>query len=134
MSEHGGGKIVNISSNAAIRGRAKQHAYSASKGGLRGLAGNVAVQMGEYGICINNISAGWIDTDFPESLKDDPEYRGYRIAATPLLRIGQPEDIVGPAVFLASSESDFVTGATLVVDGGASVELSGIGGHIKSDY
>lgn len=134
MSEHGGGKIINISSNTAIRGRAKQHAYAASKGGLRGLTGNVAVQMGEYGICINNISAGWIDTDFPESLKDNAEYREYRIAATPLLRIGKPDDIVGPAIFLASSESDFVTGETLVVDGGASVELSGIGGHIKSDY
>ena len=134
MSEHGGGKIINITSNASIRGRAKQHAYSASKGGLRGLTGNVAVQMGEYGIHINNISAGWIDTNFPESLKDDPAYREYRIAATPLLRIGQPEDIVGPAIFLASSEADFITGETLVVDGGASVELSGIGGHIKSDY
>lgn len=135
MKDNGGGSIINISSNAAFRGRPMQQAYAAAKGGLRGLTGNVAVQMGEYGIRINNISPGWIDTKSAElDYIADEKLKGFRTAAIPLLRRGTPEDIVGPAVFLASDESAYMTGDTMVVDGGSSVYLSGIGDHVKSDY
>ena len=68
-----------------------------------------------------------IDTEFPESLKDEPEYREFRIQNTPLRRIGTPEDGVGAAMFLATEDSDFVTGETIVVDGGLSIYVNGIG-------
>ncbi|NLW90665.1 MAG: SDR family oxidoreductase [Syntrophomonadaceae bacterium] len=127
MKEQGCGKVVIISSIAAFRGRAGQQAYCAAEGSLTGLAANLAVQMGEYGICVNSIAPGIIDTDFAESLKDNPEYREFRRAHTPLRRIGKPEDIVGPAIFLASSDSDFITGETIVVDGGISIYTNGYG-------
>lgn len=133
MAKHGGGKIINISSVAAIRGRTNQQAYSASKAGLRGLTCNVSVQMGQYGINVNSILPGWIDTDFPEGLQKDPKYCEFRTKSTPLRRLGTPKDIVGPAVFLASADADFITGHTLVVDGGASVDLSGMN-PVDCDY
>lgn len=133
MVEHGKGKIINISSLAEIRGRAKQTAYCASKGGLIAFSGNVANQLGPKGIYCNNIVAGFIDTDFPESLKGTGLYRDYRIKATPCRRLGKPEDLVGPAIFLASDDSDFVNGAELRVDGGASRFLSGID-FVDSEY
>lgn len=135
MKEHGGGAIINLTSSAAFRGRPGQQAFSASKGGLRGLTGNVCVQMGEYGIRINNLCPGWIDgTNSEELARDNELLRDFRTKAIPLQRVGTPEDLVGPAIFLASSDAAYVTGETLIVDGGASVELSGIGDHVKSDY
>ena len=133
MVNQGKGKIINISSLAGIRGRAKQAAYSTSKGGLIAFSGNVANQLGPQGIYCNNIVAGFFDTGFPESLKDTGLYRDYRIKATPCRRLGRPEDMVGPAIFLASDESDFVNGAELTVDGGASRFLSGID-FVDSEY
>lgn len=121
------GKIVIISSIAAIRGRANQVPYCAAEGTLSGFAANAAIQMGEQGIYVNAIEAGIIDTDFPESLKETPEYRDFRIKNTPLRRIGQPEDIVGPALFLASDDSNFVTGESLIVDGGINIYTNGYG-------
>jgi 3-oxoacyl-[acyl-carrier protein] reductase len=127
MKEQGYGKVVVISSLAAFRGRAGQQAYCAAEGALTGLVANLAVQMGEFGIYVNSIAPGIIDTDFKESLKHDPEYREYRRSNTPLRRIGKPEDIVGPAIFLASGDSDFITGETIVVDGGISIYTNGYG-------
>lgn len=127
MKEQKYGRVVIISSIAAYRGRAGQQAYCAAEGSLTGLTANLAVQMGEFGINVNCIAPGIIDTDFVESLKDKPEYREYRRSHTPLRRIGKPEDIVGPAIFLASSDSDFITGETIVVDGGISIYTNGYG-------
>ena len=94
---------------------------------MTGFVWNAAFRLGEFGIRVNSIALGIIDTDFPESLKDEPGYRAFRIKNTPLGRIGKPEDVVGAAVFLAGSESDFVTGDTIVVDGGISIYLNGMG-------
>lgn len=127
MKEQGRGKIVIMSSLASFLGRAEQTAYAAAAGTLTGFTRNAAVRLGQFGIHVNSIAPGIIDTDFPESLKDDPEYRNFRIKFTPVGRIGKPEDVVGAALFLAGDESDFVTGETIVVDGGVSIHLNGYG-------
>ena len=127
MKAQGGGKIIILSSMASFLGRADQTAYAAAAGTLTGFTRNAAVRLGEFGIRVNSIAPGIIDTDFPESLKDDPAYRNFRIQFTPVRRIGRPEDVVGAAVFLASRESDFVTGETIVIDGGLSIHMNGYG-------
>lgn len=127
MKAQGGGKIVILSSMASFLGRADQAAYAAAAGTLTGFTRNAAVRLGQFGIRVNSIAPGIIDTDFPESLKDEPEYREFRIHFTPLQRIGKPEDVTGAAIFLASGESDFVTGETIVIDGGVSIHMNGYG-------
>ena len=131
--KHGGGKIINISSLASIRGRDGQAAYSTMKGGLLAMSGNIANQLGPEGVYMNNIIGGFTDTDFPESLNGNKPYQQYRIAACPARRLGKPEDYVGAAVFLAGNESDYVNGSDITVDGGASRMLSGID-FVDSDY
>ena len=121
------GKIVILSSIAAFRGRAKQSAYCTAAGALTALAANTAVQVGKDGINVNCIAPGIIDTTFAESLKDDPEYLKFRIEHTPLRRRGKPEDLVGPILFFASQDSDFITGETLIADGGVSIYTNGYG-------
>lgn len=127
MKAQGGGKIVILSSMASFLGRADQVAYAAAAGTLTGFTRNAAVRLGQFGIRVNSIAPGIIDTDFPESLKDEPEYREFRVHFTPLQRIGTPEDVTGAAIFLASGESDFVTGETIVIDGGVSIHMNGYG-------
>ncbi|WP_067935646.1 SDR family NAD(P)-dependent oxidoreductase [Alicyclobacillus kakegawensis] len=120
MIERGqGGKIINITSvvaHAAIPGRA---AYAASKGGVKQLTQNLAVEWGKHNIQVNSITPGYIYTEifrrFVEQGVHQPEKLEARIPAG---RMGRVEDIAGPAVFLASSDSDYVTGTTLIVDGG----------------
>ena len=127
MKAQNSGKIIILSSMASFLGRADQTAYAAAAGTLTGFTRNAAVRLGEFGIHVNSIAPGIIDTDFPESLKDEPEYREFRIHYTPLRRIGKPEDVTGAAIFLASDESDFVTGETIVIDGGVSIHMNGYG-------
>lgn len=127
MKAQNSGKIIILSSMASFLGRADQTAYAAAAGTLTGFTRNAAVRLGEFGIHVNSIAPGIIDTDFPESLKDEPGYREFRIHYTPLRRIGKPEDVTGAAIFLASDESDFVTGETIVIDGGVSIHMNGYG-------
>ena len=127
MKAQNSGKIILLSSMASFLGRADQTAYAAAAGTLTGFTRNAAVRLGEFGIHVNSIAPGIIDTDFPESLKDEPGYREFRIHYTPLRRIGKPEDVTGAAIFLASDESDFVTGETIVIDGGVSIHMNGYG-------
>lgn len=119
--------MIITSSIASFHSRPETVAYAAAEGTLTGFVRNAAFRLGEFGIRVNSIAPDIIDTDFPESLKDEPGYRAFRIKNTPLGRIGKPEDVVGAAVFLAGSESDFVTGDTIVVDGGISIYLNGMG-------
>lgn len=119
MIERGGGKIINITSlvsHAAIPQRA---AYAASKGGVKQLTQNFALEWAPYNIQVNAISPGFIVTeivrDYIEKGIHKPEKM---IARIPAGRMGEVEDIAGPAVFLASSDADYVTGTTLIVDGG----------------
>lgn len=127
MKKQGKGKIVIMSSLASYHGRPGYVAYAAAAGTLTGFTHNAAYRLGQFGINVNSIAPGVIDTDFPESLKDVPEYRKMRIEHTPLGRIGRPEDVVGAALFLSGDESDFVTGDTIFVDGGLSIYVNGMG-------
>ena len=118
MARAGGGKIVAIASihdSEPLRDRA---IYSISKGGVRMMVRSLALELAEHKICVNAISPGAILTDMNRQHLADPARRTQLLQRIPLARIGTPQDIVGAAVFLACSESDYVTGATLYVDGG----------------
>lgn len=121
MSKKRAGKIVILSSLAAIRGRRQQQAYCSSKGALLAFVKSCAMQLGEYNITVNAIAPGIIETDNPEPLSDREE----KIEHIPMKRVGTPEDIVGPAVFLSSDDSAYVSGITMLVDGAVSVRLTG---------
>ena len=118
MVGNGGGSIIQISSVAGIIGTPGLSFYSAAKGGVRLLSQSVAKELAESGVRVNSISPGWVATDLNSNLRDDAATEKFVLDMVPMKRWGQPEDIVGAAIFLASDASSFVTGATLVVDGG----------------
>jgi glucose 1-dehydrogenase len=118
MMRRGGGKIVNISSVHDIEPLRDRAIYSISKGGLMMLTKSLALELAPYGIHVNAISPGAILTDMNRKHLEDLPRRERLLARIPMKRIGEPEDIVGAAVFLASSESNYVTGTTIYVDGG----------------
>ena len=109
------GKIINLCSETAFTGSHGFVHYVTSKGGILALTRALAVELGPYNICINAIAPGFTDTEASRSLADVTKYD---TSKTPLKRMGTPEDVTGAALYLASSESDFITGQTLVVDGG----------------
>ncbi|MBI5583461.1 MAG: 3-oxoacyl-ACP reductase FabG [Deltaproteobacteria bacterium] len=115
MKEQGYGKIINLASEVFFTGSTGFAHYVASKGGIIGLTRALAVELGPHHICINCIAPGFTDTEASRGLADVSKYD---ISKTPLRRLEQPEDLVGAAVFLASPESDFITGQTLLIDGG----------------
>ena len=124
MIKKGHGKIINICSMMSELGRETVSAYAAAKGGLKMLTRNIASEYGEYNIQCNGIGPGYIATPQTAPLRE-PQPDGSRhpfdsfiIAKTPAARWGTPEDLMGPAIFLASSASDFVNGHVLYVDGG----------------
>ena len=121
MIGQGGGSIVIISSIGGLRGSATIGAYNISKAADMQLARNLAVELGPQGIRVNCIAPGLIKTDFSRALWDDPQILDTYINSMPLRRIGQPNDVAGVAVFLASAAGAFVTGETIVVDGGSTV-------------
>jgi glucose 1-dehydrogenase len=112
------GKVINISSVHEELPFPNFAAYCASKGGLKMLTRNLAVELGPLGITINSIAPGAIETPINAKLLNDPKKLAALTAQIPLGRLGKPSDIAGLAVFLASSESDYATGATFTVDGG----------------
>jgi gluconate 5-dehydrogenase len=124
MIKKGGGKIINICSMMSELGRETVSAYAAAKGGLKMLTRNIASEYGEYNIQCNGIGPGYIATPQTAPLREtQPDgslhpFDSFIIAKTPAARWGVPEDLSGPAVFLASSASDFVNGHILYVDGG----------------
>jgi 3-oxoacyl-[acyl-carrier protein] reductase len=109
------GSIVNMSSGGATRAHRAKPAYDASKGGIEGLSRAMALDLAPYGIRVNVLVPGSIDTSGGAMAADMVSARSQTI---PLGRLGAPEDLVGAAVFLASEASDYVTGTNLVVDGG----------------
>jgi NAD(P)-dependent dehydrogenase (short-subunit alcohol dehydrogenase family) len=116
-----GGRIINISSRLALQGVAPGRAdYCAAKGGVSSLTRQLAVEAGPHGITVNAICPGFIVTDATRELAAAGKLEEVR-RRTPYRRLGTPEDVAGCAVFLASPESEFVTGQNLVVDGGASI-------------
>jgi len=118
MAGSGGGKIVNISSVHDVEPLRNRAIYSITKSGLLMLVKSLALELAEYGIYVNGISPGAILTDMNRAHLTDPPRRERLLANIPLKRIGDPEDVVGAAVFLASAESDYITGTTIYVDGG----------------
>jgi NAD(P)-dependent dehydrogenase (short-subunit alcohol dehydrogenase family) len=121
MEAGGGGKIVNIASVAGLRPGLNMGAYSLSKAGILMLTQVLAVELGPAKIQVNAIAPGIIKTKFSRVLWESEDILRMVEARTPLMRIGLPEDVVGIALFLASGASDYVTGAVIVVDGGASL-------------
>lgn len=115
MKDQGYGKIVNLASEVFFTGSTGFAHYVASKGGIIGLTRALAVELGPHNICINCIAPGFTDTEASRGLADVSKYD---VSKTPLKRLERPEDLVGAAIFLAASESDFITGQTLLIDGG----------------
>jgi len=113
-----GGKIINIGSLMCHGGRPTTTAYAASKGGLLMVTRSLAVEWAKYNINVNAIGPGFIATDLTAPLQADEDFNRWVLSRTPFERWGQPEDIAGTAVFLASSAGDFVTGQILYVDCG----------------
>ena len=118
MIRFGGGKIINVSSVHDIEPLRNRAIYSITKGGMMMMTKSLALELGEHKINVNSISPGAILTDMNRKALSDPARHDRVLSRIPCNRIGTPEDIVGAAVFLASVESDYVTGATLYVDGG----------------
>ena len=121
MAERRDGTIIIISSIAGIKGTDDIGMYGVSKAADMALARNLAVRWGEHNIRINTIAPGLIKTDFAKALWEDPKRRAAVEAGYPLRRIGDPDDIAGVAVFLAADAGRYITGQTIVVDGGATV-------------
>ena len=116
--QRGGGSVIIISSIGGIRGSAQLGTYAISKAADMQLARNIAVEWGPKNIRANAIAPGLIRTDFAKALWEDPTLYRKRTRDTPLQRIGEPDEIAGAAVFLASAAGSFTTGQTIVIDGG----------------
>jgi NAD(P)-dependent dehydrogenase (short-subunit alcohol dehydrogenase family) len=104
-----------------VKGSALLGAYGVSKAADMQIARNLAVEWGPRNVRVNCIAPGLVRTDFARALWESPEIYAATVAKYPLRRIGEPDEIAGAAVFLASAEGSFVTGQTLVIDGGATI-------------
>jgi 2-deoxy-D-gluconate 3-dehydrogenase len=124
MSQRKRGKIINLASMYSYFGSGVAPSYSAAKGALVQLTKSMAIELAPHNIQVNAIAPGWITTEMTALLRDDPEWKDFRdliLARTPAGRWGDPDEIAGAAVFLASGAADFITGTTLPVDGGYSI-------------
>ncbi len=121
MKERRFGRIINISSIMGLASKDARDSYSATKSGLIGLSRAMALDLGPYNITVNCIAPGPFLTDLPGTLLTDEQKRGFA-ERTALLRWGQPRELAGPALLLASEAGSYITGAVLVVDGGTLVK------------
>ncbi|MDE2636460.1 MAG: glucose 1-dehydrogenase [Chloroflexota bacterium] len=122
MRANGGGKIINVASIVGITPGRYQGIYSVTKAGLISLTKTLAVELGADNIQVNAIAPGLVQTKFAQALWGNPDLLDRVLARTPAGRIGQPADITGIALYLASAASDFTTGAVIVIDGGVSAQ------------
>lgn len=116
--EHGGGKVINVASTTGLRGKGSVAAYSASKSALIRLTEALAAEWARHGIQVNTIAPGAFSTDAQRAVLEDPAVLEKRIRKIPQRRIADPAEIGALACYLASPVSNFVTGATYVIDGG----------------
>lgn len=123
MIPRGRGKIVNIGSLMSAFARPTVAPYTAAKGGIKLLTQSMAAEWAEHGIQANAIGPGYMLTDMNEALTSNPQFDAWVKGRTPSRRWGRPEELVGAAVFLASSASDYVNGQIIYVDGGMSAVL-----------
>ena len=121
MAERGDGAVILVSSIAALRGNGVIGLYGVSKAADAGLARNLACEWGPQNVRVNAILPGLVKTDFARALWEDDANRKTREAQTPLRRIGKPDDIAGIAVMLAGPAGAFITGQTIVADGGVTI-------------
>ena len=121
MAKRGGGSMIIVSSIGGLRGTPVLGAYAISKAADMQLARNLAVEWGKHGIRVNAIAPGLVKTDFARALWENPETLAVTLKQSPLGRIGDPVDIAGTALLLASDAGKFITGQTIVVDGGVTI-------------
>lgn len=120
MIEHGYGRIINIGSVTSVFGFAGLGPYCASRGGIKQLTMSLADDWGQHGVTVNCLAPGWFKTAQNKVLYEDPEWVAYLTDRIPVKRPGMPNDLDGAVVFLASEASRYITGQTLLVDGGIS--------------
>jgi NAD(P)-dependent dehydrogenase (short-subunit alcohol dehydrogenase family) len=123
LRARGGGRIINLGSIMSSTGGPSLSAYGATKHAVAGLSKGMAVDLGKYGITVNYLQPGSIWTALSQPFFDDPNFRKYWEAKAPMGRIGDPEDVAAVALFLATDEARFVSGAGVAVDGGAGVNF-----------
>jgi NAD(P)-dependent dehydrogenase (short-subunit alcohol dehydrogenase family) len=121
MASAGGGAVVIVSSIGGLKGSERLGAYGISKAADMQMARNLAVEWGPRNVRVNCIAPGLVRTDFARALWENPQIYERTVQTYPLRRIGEPKEIAGAAVFLASAAGTFVTGQTIVVDGGATI-------------
>ena len=121
MAERGGGAVIIVSSIGGIKGSANLGAYGISKAADMQMARNLAVEWGPRNVRVNCIAPGLVRTDFAKALWENPDIYAATVRTYPLRRIGEPAEIAGAAVFLASAAGSFTTGQTFVIDGGATI-------------
>lgn len=121
MVERGRGKVINICSVQTELARTTIAPYTAAKGALRNLTRAMTAEWASSGVQINGLAPGYIHTEMTQKLVDDPEFNDWILGRTPAHRWGTVQDLIGPAVFLASEGSDYINGQVLFVDGGMTV-------------
>ncbi len=124
MIAQGRGKIINVGSYVSVIGRERLQAYAASKHGLLGLTKSIAGEVGRHGVTCNAIAPGFFITEMAEPVRRDPARMQIFTNAIAMARWGDPDELAGPVVFLASDASSYVNGHTLHVDGGVAEVLS----------
>lgn len=126
VSQGGSGRIINVSSIHEERSMPTNAPYCAAKAGLRMLTRTIAVELAPYGITVNNIAPGAIETPINENLEENPDQMEKLLSEIPLGRMGKPEEVADLALYLASDASAYVTGSTFFIDGGLSRHTSSL--------
>jgi len=121
MAKHRSGSVIIVSSIAGFKGTSSLGVYAISKAAEMQLVRNLAVEWGDRNIRVNSIAPGLIRTDFSRALWENSDVYEATILSYPMRRIGEPNDVAGAAVFLAANASEFITGQTIVVDGGSTI-------------
>jgi 3-oxoacyl-[acyl-carrier protein] reductase len=119
MKRQRAGKIITVSSTAGQRGEANHSHYAASKGGIISLTKSLASELGPYGITVNSVAPGWVDTDMSSEPLHAPGEIDKILSAIPLGRVATADDVAGPIVFLASDLARHITGEVINVNGGS---------------